>query len=77
MKRDPELEPYFAEAASWDRDRALMHSRSERRAWRVAGTALVLLTLAIGALLALMPLKTVKPFVIRVDNATGMVDVVP
>ena len=77
MKRDPELEPYFAEAASWDRDRTLMHWRSERRAWRVAGTALVLLTLAIGALLALMPLKTVKPFVIRVDNATGMVDVVP
>jgi type IV secretion system protein VirB8 len=24
-----------------------------------------------------MPLKTVKPFVIRVDNATGVVDVVP
>lgn len=77
MKRDPELEPYFAEAASWDRDRAAMHARSERRAWRVAGTALALLLLALGALLALMPLKTVTPFVIRVDNATGVVDVVP
>ena len=29
------------------------------------------------ALLALMPLKRVEPFVIRVDNTTGIVDVVP
>src|SRR5689334_17092202 len=54
-----------------------MHARSERRAWRVAGAAAVLLVLALGALFALMPLKTVKPFVVRVDNATGVVDVVP
>ncbi len=29
------------------------------------------------ALALLMPLKRVDPFVIRVDNATGVVDVVP
>jgi type IV secretion system protein VirB8 len=32
---------------------------------------------ACGALVGLMPLKRVEPFVIRVDNSTGVVDVVP
>ena len=32
---------------------------------------------AVAAVAALTPLKTVEPFVIRVDNATGVVDVVP
>lgn len=77
MKRDLELVQYFSEAASWDRDRGLLLAKSEKRAWRVAGISLLLLALAIGALLALMPLKTVKPFVIRVDSTTGVVDVVP
>jgi len=30
-----------------------------------------------AALIVLMPLKHVEPFVVRVDNATGVVDVVP
>ena len=30
-----------------------------------------------AALMLLMPLKHVEPFVVRVDNATGIVDVVP
>jgi type IV secretion system protein VirB8 len=33
--------------------------------------------LAVAAVLALTPLKRVVPFVIRVDNSTGIVDVVP
>ena len=77
MKRDLELEQYFSEAASWDMDRTLLLQRSERRAWRVAGAAMLLLALSLAALLALTPLKTVKPFVIRVDNTTGVVDLVP
>jgi len=33
--------------------------------------------LAVGALIGLTPLKRVDPFVVRVDNTTGIVDVVP
>ena len=33
--------------------------------------------IAVGAVAVLTPLKTVQPYVIRVDNATGVVDVVP
>lgn len=77
MKRDAALQAYFAEAASWDADRVAASARSQRIAWRVAIGAAVLATAAILALILLMPLKRVDPFVIRVDNATGMVDVVP
>jgi len=77
VSREPELEAYYAEAASWDADRVAMQRRSARTAWWVAGAGWVCaLTLAL-ALILLMPLKRVEPFVIRVDNTTGLVDVVP
>lgn len=71
-----ELE-YFREAASWDADRMAQTERAARIAWRVAAAGWICaLTCAVGLLL-LMPLKHVEPFVIRVDNTTGVVDVVP
>ena len=77
MKQDEALAAYFAEAASWDADRAAMNARSARIAWRVATGACVLTGVALVALMLLMPLKRVDPFVIRVDNSTGIIDVVP
>lgn len=74
---DPALEPYFAEAASWDADRAAQSRRSLRIAWSVAGVGWLAVLMASGALMMLMPLKRIEPFVIRVDNTTGVVDVVP
>jgi type IV secretion system protein VirB8 len=72
-----ELTPYFEEARSWDIDRAAQTVRRERIAWGVAAGAGVCV-LALGAALAfMMPLKTVQPYVIRVDNTTGIVDIVP
>jgi type IV secretion system protein VirB8 len=77
MSKDPDLARYLEEAASWDADRAAMSARSARMAWRIAVGACVLTVVALVALMLLMPLKRVEPFVIRVDNATGIVDVVP
>jgi type IV secretion system protein VirB8 len=72
-----ELTAYFREAASWDFDRAARALARERIAWLVAGgTGVGVLTLGI-ALALMMPLKTVAPYVIRVDNSTGIVDIVP
>lgn len=45
-------------------------------AWYVAGSCMVITGLAVGAILGLTPLKTVEPFVIRVDNNTGATDIV-
>src|ERR1700734_1853758 len=77
MKNDASLERYFEDAASWDKDRTAMNERSVRIAWRIAIGACVLTAIAIVALMMLMPLKRVEPFVPRVDNSTGIIDVVP
>jgi VirB8 protein len=75
--KDRALEAYFAEAASWDADRAAQGRRITRVAWWVAGAGWLCAIVSAGALMLLMPLKRVEPFVVRVDNGTGLVDVVP
>ena len=66
-----DLKAYFAEAASWDRDRLLSANRSKRLAWIVAGVASGLAITGVAAVAMLTPLKTVAPYVITVDKATG------
>lgn len=70
-----DLKAYFEEAKRWDQDRLAAAERSKRLAWVVAACAGVLAFAAVGAVAALTPLKTVEPFVVRVDRATGAVDV--
>lgn len=78
MKSDAQaLAAYCADAAAWDADRSAQGRRVTRLALWVAGAGwLGVLALAI-TLMVLMPLKSVEPFVVRVDNSTGIVDVVP
>jgi type IV secretion system protein VirB8 len=77
MKADAALENYLRESAAWDADRMGMLRRSMRLGWgtAIAGWLCAIAT-AIGLML-LLPLKSVEPFVVRVDNSTGIVDVVP
>lgn len=77
MTREPELEAYYAEAASWEADRVAQQRRSVRVAWWVAGAGWICAMTASIALMGLTPLKRVVPFLIRVDRTTGVVDVVP
>lgn len=77
MSKDTELASYFAEAVSWDADREAQRRRTTRIAWSVAGAGWSCAIIVAAALILLMPLKRVEPFVIRVDNTTGVVDVVP
>jgi type IV secretion system protein VirB8 len=72
-----DLEGYFAEARSWDADRCAQFRRSAHAAWWTAGAGWLSAIAGTIALAVLMPLKRVDPFVIRVDNSTGVVDVVP
>jgi len=71
------LAAYFREAASWDEDRVAHANLSARRAWTAAGAGWICALVSAGALTLLMPLKRVEPFVVRVDNSSGVVDVVP
>jgi type IV secretion system protein VirB8 len=77
MTQDKALTAYFTEAASWDQDRVAQIRRSRRVAWWVAAGGWSCAVASAIALMVLMPLKRVDPFVIRVDNTTGLIDVVP
>jgi type IV secretion system protein VirB8 len=71
------LAAYFREAASWDEDRVAHANLSVRRAWAAAGAGWICALVSAVALTLLMPLKRVEPFVVRVDNSSGVVDIVP
>ena len=77
MSIEPELQAYFQESQSWEADRAAQQRHSARIAWWVAGAGWTCAVCGALALVILMPLKRVDPFVVRVDNTTGVVDVVP
>jgi type IV secretion system protein VirB8 len=77
MTADPRLEQYLGEAASWDADARAQSARAARIAWRVAAGASLCALASAAALVLLMPLKRVEPFLIRVDDTTGAVAVVP
>ncbi|RUM20675.1 virB8 family protein [Rhizobium vallis] len=70
------LKSYFDKARRFDQDRLIQVERSARVAWFIAIAASVLAAASIFAVTGLTPLKTVEPFVVRVDNSTGIVDVV-
>lgn len=62
---------YRAEAASWSDDVHGALRASARRAWWVAGIAMLVVILQAVALVLLLPLKTVVPYTILVDRQTG------
>lgn len=67
---------YFKEALSWETNKVREIEQSRKTAWRVASASGAIAFVSVLAVAALVPLKVVEPFVIRVDNATGIVDVV-
>lgn len=77
MSTDRELEGYLEEAVAWDADRAGQARRGATVAWRVAVAGWICAVASAAAMSFLMPLKRVEPYIIRVDNSTGVVDVVP
>jgi type IV secretion system protein VirB8 len=67
------LDAYYAEAASWNRDRVGAMRSSQRIAWWIAGVAAAIALLEAIALVLLTPLKTVEPYTLMVDRTTGYV----
>ena len=70
-----DLKAYFDEARRWDQDRLKSAERSKRVAWTVAILATTVAIAASTAVAALAPLKSVEPYVVRVNQTTGSVDV--
>lgn len=71
-----DFEKYLQEARTWETDKVRESEKSKKIAWRVATVSGATAFAAVMAVAAMMPLKRVEPYVIRVDNSTGIVDVV-
>ena len=67
------LDAYYAEAASWNRDRVQATHSSRRIAWWIAAVAAAIALFEGIALVLLTPLKTVEPYTLMVDRTTGYV----
>lgn len=65
------MEAFF----DWDYDIAQHHQRTAKIALAVAALACLLAIAAVTAVIALAPLKSVEAIFVRVDNATGMIDI--
>ncbi|RCS22849.1 virB8 family protein [Phyllobacterium salinisoli] len=76
MVTTDDLKSYFEKARRFDQDRMAQVERSNRIAWTIAIAASIIAGASILAVAGLTPLKTVEPFVVRVDKSTGIVDVV-
>ncbi|MFQ1018127.1 virB8 family protein [Gilliamella sp. Occ3-1] len=66
----------FSKCISYENDREYMFKRSEKRAWLITGVAIFLLILSWIILAIILPLKEVTPYVIQVNEKTGIPDVI-
>lgn len=71
-----EKDRYHQEANAWAIDDVVRNRRSKRIAWTIAIISVLVAGASVIAVAALTPLKTVEPFLVRMDNATGIVDLV-
>lgn len=68
----------YTNAARWFESNVAQGHKKKSILWRnIAFVAISLAFLAVGALIGLTPLKTVVPYLVRVENATGTADLVP
>lgn len=65
----------FNTAIDYEASFRYLIEKSNKRAWLIAFIAIIIAILSIVAVVLLTPLKTIEPYVIRVDNTTGMVDI--
>jgi len=67
---------YFKEAADWESSNRLAQQKSIKLAWTITKVSVAITMLLIIAFISLLPLKQSIPYVIRVDSATGIPDIV-
>ena len=70
-KGTPQVEAAVARAANFEITIAEMARRSERRAWVVAGAAIVMALILAGGYFVFLPLKEKVPYLVMADAYTG------
>ncbi|QAU23384.1 virB8 family protein [Dyella sp. M7H15-1] len=75
--KDQDLQKAWSDASkAWESNEIARAKRSERRAWIFAGIGLGTALAACIAVACLTPLKTVEPFIVRVEKSTGDADII-
>ncbi|EAI7927492.1 type IV secretion system protein [Campylobacter coli] len=65
----------FNSAMDYEASFRYLIDKSNKRAWLIAFVSIFIAIISIVAVVLLTPLKTIEPYVIRVDNTTGMVNI--
>lgn len=65
----------FNSAMDYEASFRYLIDKSNKRAWLIAFVSIFIAIISIVAVVLLTPLKTIEPYAIRVDNTTGMVDI--
>lgn len=76
MVERKDFEKYLREAKSWETDRLIAAEKSKKIAWAIALVAGGIALVSVIAVAGLTPLKSTELKIIRMDNVTGIVDVV-
>lgn len=67
---------FIQQANEFEKSRIVSVKRNNKIAWGITGVSTLMTVMSVAAVMLLAPLKTVEPFVIRVDNNTGVTDIV-
>lgn len=71
-----DFENYLQEARTWETDKLKENQKSKKIAWCIAIVSCFTTFASVLAIAVLVPLKSVEPYVIRVDSSTGITDVI-
>lgn len=67
---------FIQDANEFEKSKIVAIKRNNKIAWGITGVSTLMTVMSVAAVMLLAPLKTVEPFVIRVDNNTGVTDIV-
>ena len=73
---DANAKGYLQAAKDFEKSEIERVKKNAKLAWRLMFASLGITAISVAAVAMLTPLKTVQPFVIRVDNNTGLTDTV-
>lgn len=67
---------YIKQMQNFESDRIVLIKNQNGFLKKIVVASLVVAILSVGAVIGLTPLKTVEPYLVRVDNATGAADII-
>ncbi|HEV7775635.1 MAG TPA: VirB8/TrbF family protein [Luteibacter sp.] len=73
---DPAIKAFLEAAQAWETDELVRARKREGRAWIFAILGVVTALAACVAVALLTPLKSVEPFIVRVDKSNGSADII-